>query len=343
MEIPIQNLYYLLCYAWNKLEERDIVSVSQIDKDDVVDLFSKVLIKGVSLLLKKGLDRGYIIHEEETSRIKGKINFAATLRRNFFIRPVLNCKYDELSHNVVHNKILKSTIGMLIQCEDVDKNIHDELVYVFRRLQGIDIIPLRKKYFRQVQLNRNNYFYDFLLKICELVWANLLICDETGRSRFKDFIRDENHMAYLFEEFVRNFYKKEQNKFRVRRENIPWDAISADQYAMTLLPKMETDISLISPSRKLVIDTKYYRESLQTHFEKKTIKSSNLYQLLAYLKNLEPRGEENIHSEGVLLYPTVNQRLDLEYFMQGHRVMIRTIDLNQKWKAIHEDLLAIIN
>jgi len=343
MDIPIYNLYYLLCYAWDKLEERDIISVSQIDKDNIVDLFAKVLNQGVSHLLRRGLDRGYIVHDEEMSRIRGKINFAATLKRNFFSQPILNCEFDELSHNVLHNKILKSTIKMLILCEDVDDRIHDELVFIFRRLQGIDEIPLMKKHFRLVQLNRNNYFYDFLLKICELVWDNLLISDKTGRSKFQDFVRDERRMAHLFEEFVRNFYKKEQTQFRVCRENIPWDAVSADSAAMKFLPRMETDISLISPSRKLVMDTKYYRESLQTYYEKETIKSDNLYQLLAYLKNLECRGEENINSEGILLYPTVSQKLDLEYSIQGHRVVVRTIDLNQDWRTIHDDLLAIIN
>ncbi|GAG60746.1 unnamed protein product, partial [marine sediment metagenome] len=31
IQIPIHNIYYLLCYAWNKLDEKDIVDVSGID------------------------------------------------------------------------------------------------------------------------------------------------------------------------------------------------------------------------------------------------------------------------------------------------------------------------
>ena len=32
MKIPIQNIYYLLCYAWNKLDEKDIVDEDTVDK-----------------------------------------------------------------------------------------------------------------------------------------------------------------------------------------------------------------------------------------------------------------------------------------------------------------------
>jgi 5-methylcytosine-specific restriction enzyme subunit McrC len=343
MNIPIQNIYYLLCYAWNRLEEKDIVSVSQIDKGRIVDLFSKVLIGGISHLCKKGLDRGYVFYSEETCRIHGKINFTTTLKRHFFTQPALECEFDELSYNVLHNRILKSTIKMLLGCEDVDEAIHDELVFTYRRLHGINEVPLTKKYFRLVQLHRSNFFYDFLLRICELVIDNLLISEKTGKSKFRDFVRDEQQMAYLFEEFVRNFFKMEQSKYKVCRENISWDAFAPDGTSPEFLPKMQTDISLISPSRKIVVDTKYYRSALQTHYDKETIRSNNLYQLFAYLKNLEPRGEENTNCEGILLYPTVETELDEECIIQGHRILFRSINLNQDWKCIHKDLMSIIN
>jgi len=56
--IPIQNLYYLLCYAWNRLDEAELVNVGREDILTPQDLFAKVLIAGANRLLKKGLDRG---------------------------------------------------------------------------------------------------------------------------------------------------------------------------------------------------------------------------------------------------------------------------------------------
>ena len=54
MEIPIQNIYFLLCYAWDKLDERDVVDVDPVGITELVDLFSRVLISGTNHLLKRG-------------------------------------------------------------------------------------------------------------------------------------------------------------------------------------------------------------------------------------------------------------------------------------------------
>jgi 5-methylcytosine-specific restriction enzyme subunit McrC len=50
-----------------------------------------------------------------------------------------------------------------------------------------------------------------------------------------------------------------------------------------LLPTMETDITLRSGTRTVVIEAKYYRETLTRRYGKETLHSDNLYQLFAYL------------------------------------------------------------
>ena len=41
MGIPIENIYYLLSYAWNKLEEAEPKEVSQIDNKNAINLFAR--------------------------------------------------------------------------------------------------------------------------------------------------------------------------------------------------------------------------------------------------------------------------------------------------------------
>jgi hypothetical protein len=38
VEIPIKNIFYLLSYAWNKLEEADKLEISLADYDDALNL-----------------------------------------------------------------------------------------------------------------------------------------------------------------------------------------------------------------------------------------------------------------------------------------------------------------
>ena len=343
MKIPIQNIYYLLCYAWDKLDERDVVSVEQIQSTEIVDLFARVLSNGVSYLRRRGLDRGYILYDEETARIRGKIDFAASLKRNLLHQAKVQCVYDELSYNVLHNQIVKSVIYVLLNCGDVDDKIHKELLLAYRSMDEVETLKVEKRHFGLVQLNRNNHFYDFLLKICELICENLLISEKHGQSKFRDFLRDEKQMAALFEAFVRNFYKKEQKRYDVKRKQIAWAAKPLDDTSAEVLPGMHTDIYLASVDRRIVIDTKYYKEALTEHFGKKIIRPGNLYQLHAYLTNLALHREEDRFCEGVLLYPTIEEALDYRFDMQGHKVAVRSINLNQNWTNIRQDLLTLVN
>ncbi len=339
MKIPIQNIYYLLCYAWDKLDEGDIVEVKGIESTELCDLFAKVLISGTSHLLKMGLDRGYLLIGEEISGIKGKIDFSSSLKDNLLKKARAYCLFDELDHNILHNQILKSTLLKLALVDELDDTLRASLYNLLRRLSEINEIHLSQAVFRKVQLNHNNAFYDFLLKICELVIDNLLPTQERGRSKFRNFLEDEKQMSTLFESFVRNFYRLEQKTYKVGREDIHWDISCGDPY---LLPKMQTDISLESDDKKIIIDTKYYSETLSEHYGVEKIREANLYQIFAYLKNIEKKSEKAKFSTGILLYPFVGKDPDYTVIIQGHKIVIRTINLNQDWHKIHADLLAII-
>ena len=78
------------------------------------------------------------------------------------------------------------------------------------------------------QLDRHNRLYDFLLKVCKLAF-NSLLPDPAGKGfLFQDVRRDESKMARVFQDFVRNFYALEQQKFAVEPLTIRWDAALLD-------------------------------------------------------------------------------------------------------------------
>jgi 5-methylcytosine-specific restriction enzyme subunit McrC len=273
LRIPIQNIYYLLSYAWNKLEEKDIVPVEQIESNHALDLFAKVLSNGMAYIMRRGLDRGYIVQTDQTSRLRGRVDFGMSLKKTFLRGPALFCEYDELSYDVLYNQIIRTTITRLLRVKELDGDIRKDLRFIDSRLHHVSIIPLARTHFAIVQLHSNNSFYDFLLKVCELVHDNLLISEEEGDWKFRDFLRDEKAMGRLFENFVRNFYRLEQSEFAVGCEIINWQARPLDATPIELLPVMRTDVSLTSSTRRIVIDTKYYLKTLQTYYGRQSIHS----------------------------------------------------------------------
>jgi 5-methylcytosine-specific restriction enzyme subunit McrC len=252
------------------------------------------------------------------------------------------CLIDELNHDVLHNRIIRATLHRLALTAEMDHALCHELRRLDRHLGDVSLVALKAEHFARVQLHKNNGFYRFLLHVCELCFFALLADEGRGEYRFKDFVRDKVRMRIMFEAFVRNFYGLEQTQFTVSRQRFYWDTTFVDQHARALLPTMNTDVCLESPSRKIVIECKFTPDALRENKGKLSARSQHLYQLFAYLKQLEGRGGTDEHSEGLLLYPTANQSVDFVFETQGHTMRVVTLDLRVPWSDIKAQMLNLL-
>ena len=85
IEIPIKNIYYMLCYSYDILEEKENINLSKEDFENIYDLFAKILINGVRNLIKRGFNREYVDIQEETTVLRGKIEINETLKKQSHI------------------------------------------------------------------------------------------------------------------------------------------------------------------------------------------------------------------------------------------------------------------
>ena len=212
--IPIENLYYLLCYAWNRFPEGRVVDVSGVKGPDLPNLLAKVLIGGTQHLLRRGLDRGYKVFEEDSGRLRGRIMMGETIGRALLLQARARCQYEELSYDILHNQILRSTITLLADADAIDGELRHELRNVDRALDGITTVRLSNEAFRRVQLYSNNAFYAFLMRVCALVRDALIPEERSGRFRFREVVRDETRMAAIFQNFVLNFFGSSSRAIR---------------------------------------------------------------------------------------------------------------------------------
>ncbi len=342
--VPIRNLYLIFAYAWEQSEFAWRVDAGEEVGPEAAPFFARVLVRGCHQLFRRGLDRAYRPSDSITTRVRGRILIPQTLSRNSLSKGQVHCEFDELDHNVIHNQLLKATLSLLLKRGELPAQSRADVRQIVRVFDAAGVGDIRPTHtaFRQVQLHRNNAFYSFLVHVCELIHDELFPTQEAGERKFSAILRDETRMADLFERFVRNFFKAEQREFSVQAESIKWDAADIDDTSRALLPSMRTDISLRSSDRTIVVDTKYYVDALQTHFEKRSARSAHLYQIFSYLKNLEVRGGPDATAEGVLLYPTVDDEINFRAVLQGHVVRLRTVDLSRSWLDIRERLLSIV-
>ena len=340
--IPIQNLYYLLSYAWDqRVTNSEMEAITGETCPDLNQFFAEVLDRGLHHLLRRGLDRAYLSHEELTSRPRGRIDFTASAKRQTWHQSRMHCVHDDLSHDVLQNQILKSTLELLARDRTLPKEKRNRLQAHLPAFAQVQSIRVTQRSFRRIQLHRNNQAYRFLLHLCDLVHASLLPeQDHNGKRRFKSLEANDRLMNKLFEKFILHFAQRHLSPAaQFSAPKVKWLAEFATQETALLMPEMKTDIAISWPDRKLIIDCKYYSEALKKNqYGGAKFDSSNLYQLVSYLTNQrEVPGWRN--GEGMLLYPTTSEDFFHNLKILGHNVQVRSINLDQGWQLIEEDLL----
>jgi 5-methylcytosine-specific restriction enzyme subunit McrC len=341
--VPVANIYYLLCYAWNEFAPRRIEQYAAENFPDTLHLFARQLIAGVNALHRQGLETGYIPLEETTSKPRGRILFAPSIRTMMTQPKKVYCAFDEMSADVRTNQILKATMNRLLGEQMLGAATRREVRDAARPLANVRDIELKARLFYEVRLHQNNRLYSFLLTICRFLFECMEAQDRAGHFCFREVDRDETRMRRIFEKFVRNFFARRQRTFRVKSERMAWFATAEDGSDLNLLPAMNTDVSLRSANRSIIIDCKYTESLYRSRFNAEKLRPAHLYQLSAYLRNVESNGGADRMAEGILLYPTIGKSLDQSYCIHGHRVSVRTLDLNQPWMAIEKQMLRLLD
>lgn len=341
--IPVHNLYFMLMYAWDALDQAEAVDVEPLDQNSILELLGGVMAAGVSNLLRRGLDRGYVENSETIPGIRGRLDVDTSLRRVLLPQALAHCRFDELSRDVQHNRIIKATLKKLTVADQINGNLRRELASLYQRFGGVSDENVSAHSFNGIQLKRKNGGYRLLLQICRLVHDEMLMDESTGRACFRDFQRDKGKMRKLFERFVRTFWERHNTDYKVTSPRFGWHGQDGSSEALAHLPEMRTDIVLRSKDRCIVVDTKFAGRTLTLNeFGQKKVKTGHLFQLHAYMSNMVESGRYPADLEGMLLYPETDCPVDLQYLIQGRRVRVVTVNMNQPWKGIHRDLRALV-
>lgn len=339
--IPVQNIYYMLSYAFNVLNEQGYKRVETEQFHNIADLCAAILSKGVSLQLKRGLGREYICETDELSSPRGKLDISESIKVQSMQRKKLVCTYDDFSTNSYMNRIIKTTMLILLKAkiQTSQKKELRKLLVFFGEVDVLDTYSINWN----ISYNRNNQTYQMLISICYLVIKGLLQTQSDGTTKLMDFF-DEKRMHHLYEKFILEYYRKEFPKISANASQIPW---KLDDGIDDKLPVMQSDIMLVYGGKTLIIDAKYYSHSLQQRYDHYSIHSGNLYQIFTYVKNKEEELSSQEHEKvaGMLLYAKTDAEdfPDNEYRMSGNRIEVRTLDLSGDFDSIKEQLNHIAN
>lgn len=337
--IPVQNIYYMLAYAFNALNEKGYKNLATEEFDNVGELCARILEIGIKTELKRGLKKDYITTTESLSSLRGRINISESIKNQTILKKQMVCTVDDFSVNVYLNQILKTTIQLLLT-SDISKKQKIELRKLLVYFVDVELLDIHSINWG-IKFNRNNQNYRMLVSICYLLINGLLQTNLEGLKCLMDF--DEKNMPRLFEKFILEYYRKEFPEIEAHASQISWQLDNGNDF---LLPIMQSDITLSKDEKVLIIDAKYYSRIFQSKFNAQTIHSSNLYQIFTYVKNKDAELKGYPHKvSGMLLYAKTDELIlpDTSYSMSGNKINIRTLDLESNFETISRQLDAIVN
>lgn len=340
----------MLVYAWDLVDSRDLGKFDTEASPNLLGLLAQVLVDSTQILLRRQLGREYKKTISKVNGVRGRIRFSDSLKYIGNKESKLVCEFNELNIDTDNNRIIRSTLNRLVQDRRVKshnseriKTLQHQMRTMVREMEGVALVQLSNAHFTSVQVRRDNQHYVLPLKICALIHQLRIPTETAGDAPLAELVRNKTGLPNLFEKFVRNFYRYHiSEKYRVGSRNLDWPIVNENQ----LVPQMTTDISIDSldyPWRRLIIDTKFYHNALRKGlYGGLRFIEQNLYQIYAYLRTQEEKGEAYRDARGMLLYPTTGYELDEKIQVQGHDIRIVTLNLAEPWEHIETRLLSFI-
>lgn len=336
----------MLTYYFENLKSSGYKNLCLEESKNTSDLLASILKIGISLQLKRGLGKEYILQTDESASLRGKIEIVDSIKKQSMINNKWICTYDDFSINNKINKIIKSTLKLLMKQDISKKNTIDlhKLVIYFNNVEYIDLSTVDWN----IKFNRGNQSYRFIISVCYLAVKGLLYKDDEGYTRAMDYFNEET-MNIIFEKFILNYYKKNYSYLETSIKKFKWSSDESSD-GIGLLPEMRTDICIEhkESKKKLIIEAKYYKKILKKNLygDKEKLSSSHLYQIYSYIKAYKLK-TVNATEEitGLLLYAKTDKEvaLDYRYELSGEKVEVKTLDLSLEFNEVEKQLDSIVH
>ena len=257
---------------------------------DLLEFLIRLFVNRLHMAMRKGIPRSYELYEEDLKVVRGKLDVTRQFTRFAGRTDQLACIWDELTENTPLNRVLKATVQFLFS---LSKSIDNRrlLVAALERYDSVD--DTRSPLLERVFLDRINSEFHKLYTLAVFFLSRRFQTTTVGAGFGVSMLFPMNE---LFEEFIGKSLKRvlETKGFSVHLQHQKHYAIRNTSGKRLFQLRPDVVIETHKNSDCIVLDTKWKR--LQKSDEKRGVKESDIYQMLAY-------GRSYNASRIVLLYP----------------------------------------
>jgi 5-methylcytosine-specific restriction enzyme subunit McrC len=283
-KVPISRLLFLLGYARHGAAWRP-ETVPLAGAADLVPAVAQALWRQTERAIHQGLLPGYLLVEESSPVLRGRLRESEQLRRHHGLPLPLEIRHDEFTIDIPENQILRTACERMLTVPRVDTGSQRMLRRLLRDFTGVT--PLRRGDPDPAwQPTRLNARYHTALRLAELVLRSTSVEHRSGGVAANGFLLD---MPALFEDFITVALREELVAAYGGRVD-GQDRSHFDEAGQVLLrPDV---VWKIGGSPVAVIDAKYKAGKPAGY------PNADLYQLLAYCTALGLRTGHLVYAKG---------------------------------------------
>jgi len=289
-----ENLFGMINFAFD-LEWKNFPEFSpKTDDNFLTNVIIWTFVNQSKLLLKQGLYKSYVTHQDNIPYMRGKLLLKQHLQNVLQNKPKFACEFDKLEYDNIENQII---LYCLKQCYNrTDKQfLKKEIRMLIYQLSSlVSDLPSGKysNVFSRINYTRQNDHYRKVHQTCKLILESTGIVDFYSDQKFliNSFFINMNE---IFEKFVFQLFEKvfsDRYWIREQKQKKVWTIDEEKDRSM------RTDILLQAKhsDETIVIDTKY----------KENLSDADLYQIGFYIHEYAKKGIKNIQKVGFAVLPT---------------------------------------
>jgi 5-methylcytosine-specific restriction enzyme subunit McrC len=308
-KVAIARLLFLLGYSSHGAAWRES-AVPVGEEAELAAAVAQVLWRQVSRAIHQGLLQGYVVVEESSLVLRGRLLEGAQLSRHHGLPLPLEIRHDEFTVDIPENQILRTAMERMLQVPRVDEESARILRRLLREFGDVTSIH-RGDPVPAWTPSRINARYQVALRLAELILRATSVEHSVGRVAVNGFLLD---MPLLFEEFVTTALREALEREYGGR------VVAQSRHYLDEAGRVPLRPDILWQRRGepvAVIDAKYKAEKPSGY------PNADLYQLLAYCTVLGlPVGH--------LVYAAGNE-VPMHHIIRqsGIKIVCYALDLNQ--------------
>lgn len=284
----------------------------QVDKLPMLDIFISEFLNQVDILIKSNLLNDYSKKLQNDNFLKGKLDFSNQIKYNSIHKERFFTQKDIFSLDCFENRILKSTLTLLLDYTNNFKSVIQEYLCYFKDVKTLFSV---QKDILKYRTTSKNVQYKDILKWCEIFLNGYGFTNFLGENYSYALLFP---MQKVFESYVANLVRKRVPKeYTIKLQDRTFFLIDTPKSKFAIIP----DIVLKTPTDTIILDTKW--KMLNPKLINYGISQQDMYQMYVYAKKYNSK-------KVILIYPLSNDEFknkDISWFTEDISIQVEFIEL----------------